>query len=304
MDTPKISKLLRLMKLLTGNVSRTIDSLAKELGITPRTVYRYIDTIREAGFVVNKLYGNVYAMGKVSRGLSDFNKLIYFTEEEAYITAKLIEGIDNNNVLKRDLQRKLASVYDSTSIGNYVGNVSAAAVVEALAEGIKKKKQCVLKGYASAHSNDVRDRLVEPIEFTAIMIDIWAYDVENGDCRVFKVARVAEVEVLPDDWAFAGEHKVMRPDVFRMTGNLSERIVLSLNTRAKSLLLEEFPLAEKDLKREDNKWALRTTIHSLEGAGRFVIGLAADIKIIEGNALKKYILGYNKRYIQKLLRSL
>ena len=49
MDTPKISKLLRLMKLLTGNVSRTIDSLAKELGIMPRTVYRYIDTIREAG---------------------------------------------------------------------------------------------------------------------------------------------------------------------------------------------------------------------------------------------------------------
>lgn len=26
---------------------------------------------------------------------------------------------------------------------------------------------------------------------------------------------------------------------------------------------EEFPLAEKELKREDNKWVLRTTIHSL-----------------------------------------
>lgn len=300
MEQTKIVKMLRLMKLLTGNVSRTIDQVAKEMGITPRTVYRYIDDIREAGFVVNKLYGNVYAMGKVGRGLSDFNKLIYFTEEEAYITAKLIEGIDNNNVLKRDLQRKLASVYDSTSIGNYVGNASAAAVVEALAEGIKKKKQCVLKGYASAHSNDVRDRLVEPIVFTANMIDVWAYDMENGDCRVFKVARVAEVEVLPDDWAFAGEHKVMRPDVFRMTGNLKEKVVLQLDTRAKSLLVEEFPLAEKDLKREDGKWVLRTVVHSLEGAGRFVIGLAADIKIIEGDKLRKYILDYQKKHIAKL----
>ena len=300
MDQTKIVKMLRLMKLLTGNVSRTIDHVAKEMGITPRTVYRYIDDIREAGFVVNKLYGNVYAMGKVGRGLSDFNKLIYFTEEEAYITAKLIEGIDNNNVLKRDLQRKLASVYDSTSIGNYVGNASAAAVVEALAEGIKKKKQCVLKGYASAHSNDVRDRLVEPIEFTANMIDVWAYDVENGDCRVFKVARVAEVEVLPDDWAFVGEHKVMRPDVFRMTGNLKEKVVLQLDTRAKSLLVEEFPLAEKDLKREDNKWVLRTTIHSLEGAGRFVIGLAADVKILEGERLRKYVKGYGEKWVLKV----
>ena len=110
------------MKLLTGNVNRSIDSLAAEMGLTSRTIYRYIDTIREAGFVVNKLYGNVYAMGKVGRGLSDFNKLLYFTEEEAYIVAKMINGIDNNNILKRDLQRKLASVYDSTSIANYVDN--------------------------------------------------------------------------------------------------------------------------------------------------------------------------------------
>lgn len=300
MEQTKIVKLLRLMKILTGNVSMTIDQIAKEMHITPRTIYRYIDNIREAGFVVNKLYGNVYAMGKVGRGLSDFNKLVYFTEEEAYITAKLIEGIDNNNVLKRDLQRKLAIVYNITSIGNYVGNAACAENVEALAEGIKRKKQCVLNGYASAHSDEVRDRLVEPIEFTTNMIDIWAYDVENADNRVFKVARVGEVEVLDAGWEFEAKHKVMRPDVFRMTGSLSENVVLQLNTRAKALLVEEFPLAEKDLKHEDNKWVLRTTIHSLEGAGRFVIGLAADVKILEGAKLLAYIKNYDKKYVQKL----
>ena len=223
MDQTKITKLLRLMKLLTGNVSRTIDQLAKEMGITPRTIYRYIDTIREAGFVVNKLYGNVYAMGKVARGLSDFNRLIYFTEEEAYMTAKLIEGIDNNNVLKRDLQRKLACVYDSTSIANYIGNTANAANVE------RKKR-----------------------------------------------------------------------DVFRMTGTLREEVVLQLNTRAKSLLLEEFPLAEKDLRREDGKWVLRTVVHGMEGVGRFVIGLAADVKILEGEGLKGYVKTYDMKYIQKI----
>lgn len=300
MDQIKIVKMLRLMKLLTGNVSRTIDQVAKEMGITPRTVYRYIDDIREAGFVVNKLYGNVYAMGKVGRGLSDFNRLIYFTEEEAYITAKLIEGIDNNNVLKRDLQRKLASVYDSTSIANYIDNTANAANVEALADAIKRKKQVVLKQYESAHSNESKDRLVEPIEFTANMIDIWAYDVDNGDNRVFKVARIHEVEVTDTGWEFASKHKAIKPDVFRMVGNLNEKIVLQLNTRAKSHLLEEFPLAEKDLKREDGKWLLKTTIHSLEGAGRFVIGLAADIKILEGKKLLDYIKNYDKKYVQKL----
>ena len=300
MDQTKITKLLRLMKLLTGNVSRTIDQLAKEMGLTSRTIYRYIETIRESGFVVNKLYGNVYAMGKVSRGLSDFNKLIYFTEEEAYIVAKMINGIDNNNVLKRDLQRKLACVYDSTSISSYIDNPANAVNVEALADAIKRKKQVVLKQYESAHSNEAKDRLVEPIEFTANMIDIWAYDVENAEPRMFKVTRINSVEETDTPWEFQAKHKVPKPDVFRMTGKINEKIVLQLNTRAKSLLVEEYPLAEKDLRREDGKWILRTTIHSLEGAGRFVIGLAADIKIIEGEKLLAYIHKYTQKYIQRL----
>ncbi len=300
MDQTKIVKMLRLMKLLTGNVSRTVDQLAEEMGITPRTVYRYIEDIRDAGFVVNKLYGNVYAMGKVIRGLSDFNKLIYFTEEEAYLVAKMIEGIDNNNALKRDLQRKLASVYDSTSIASFIDNTANAANVEALSDGIKRKKQVVLKQYESAHSNEAKDRLVEPIEFTANMIDIWAYDVDKGENRMFKVMRIHNVEVTDKDWAFKANHRVPKPDVFRMTGPLKEKIVLQLNTRAKSLLLEEFPLAEKDLVRSNGKWLLKTTLHSLEGAGRFVMGLAADIVIVEGESLKGYIMNYQKKYIDKL----
>lgn len=34
--------------------------------------------------------------------------------------------------------------------------------------------------------------------------------------------------------------------------------------------------------------------------GRFVIGLAADVKILEGEGLKEYIKTYEKKYIQKL----
>ena len=45
---------------------------------------------------------------------------------------------------------------------------------------------------------------------------------------------------------------------------------------------------------------MRTTIHSLEGAGRFVIGLAADVKILEGERLLEYIQDYDKEFIQKL----
>jgi hypothetical protein len=85
-----------------------------------------------------------------------------------------------------------------------------------------------------------------------------------------------------------------------MTGTLNVPVSLQLNTRAKNLLLEEFPLAEKDLKREGSKWILKTIIHGLEGAGRFVIGLAADVKILEGQPLLDYVRKYDQHYIQKL----
>ena len=51
MDQTKLTKILRLMKLLTGNMSRTIDSLAVEMSLTLRSIYRHIDTIREVGSV-------------------------------------------------------------------------------------------------------------------------------------------------------------------------------------------------------------------------------------------------------------
>ena len=83
-------------------------------------------------------------------------------------------------------------------------------------------------------------------------------------------------------------------------GPLSMRVVLELNTRAKGLLVEEYPLAERDLHREDGKWILRTTVQALEGVGRFVIGLAADVKVVEGKKLVEYVRRYDKKYIQKM----
>ena len=299
-DQTKIVKLLRLTKMLTGNTTLTIEDLAAKMGTTTRSIYRYIDTLREAGLVVSKLYGNVYQMGKMSSTFPNLAKFIYFTEEEAYILNNMIENLSVTNTLKKDLKRKLYSVYDCTSIANYTERCNNAPNIEALVAARDGKRQVVLRNYSSGHSNVTRDRIVEPFDFTSEMIDVWAWDVEAGQNRVFKVARIDEVEILPDPWQHESDHRRLQVDVFRMSGKLNEKIVLQLNTRAKALLVEEYPLAEKDLRREDGKWVLRTEIHALEGAGRFVIGLAADVKVVEGKMLLDYIRKYDKKYIQKL----
>ena len=67
MDQPKIERLLRLMKMLTGSMTYTVDELADRLDMSVRTIYRYIDTFREAGFVVKK-QGDVFRLDKLQFG--------------------------------------------------------------------------------------------------------------------------------------------------------------------------------------------------------------------------------------------
>ena len=95
MDQPKIERLLRLMKMLAGNKNYTIDDLAERLGLSYRSIYRYIDTFKDSGFVVEKLHSNVYRLGKMPKGYVDIKDLIYFSEEEAYIVNSLIKSIED-----------------------------------------------------------------------------------------------------------------------------------------------------------------------------------------------------------------
>jgi len=54
MDHSKLERMLRIIILLTSNRQYSIEDIAKRISVTPRTVYRYIDTIKEVGFLVKK----------------------------------------------------------------------------------------------------------------------------------------------------------------------------------------------------------------------------------------------------------
>ena len=49
-----IDRLLRIMKLLTDNSMYSLEDIAQRLNISTRTVYRYINGFRDAGFVIKK----------------------------------------------------------------------------------------------------------------------------------------------------------------------------------------------------------------------------------------------------------
>ena len=300
MDQPKIERVLRLMKMMTGNTNYTVEDMAERLGTSYRSVYRYIDTFKEAGFVVHKLEGGVYRLGKESRHFKDISQLIHFTDEEAYIVNQLIEALDNTNVIKQNLRKKLTSVYNCTSLADCVVEGKNAVNINHLVEAIGGHKQVILRRYASSHTGVVRDRLVEPFGFTTNYVQVWCYEPESGKNKLFNTARIGSVEVLSEGWKHTELHHEGYIDIFRITGFEQRRVRLKLGMMAHNLLVEEYPLASRDLTPiDEGHWLLDTMVCDYVGIGRFVMGLADDIQILTPE-FEAYIASLVERISKKL----
>lgn len=289
MDQPKIERVLRLMKMMTGSNRYTVEELAERLDSSPRSIYRYIETFKEVGFVVHKEASGIYRIGKESRYFKDISQLIHFTDEEAHIVNQLIGALDDTNALKQNLRRKLSSVYNCTSMANSIVKGKNAENVNRIIEAIDERRQVRLKRYSSSHTG-VRDRVVEPIAFTTNYVQIWCYDTGDGLTKLFNTARVGEVEVLDSEWQHEEQHRRGYIDVFRNSGFDQYRVQLRLDVMSHNLLVEEYPLSERDMREDgDAHWILDTKVCSYAGVGRFVLGLAENIEILESPEFVEYL---------------
>ncbi len=296
MDQPKIERLLRLMKLLTANVTYSVDEIAERLGMSRRTIYRYIDTFRDAGFLIKKS-GDCIRLDKESPHFKDISQLVHFTEEEAAILKSAIENIDDTNLLKQNLKRKLYSVYDNKLLANTVVKGKNATNVHSLLDAIEQKRQVILHRYQSGHGGQVRDRRVEPFAFTTNYVQVWCFDPKDSSCKLFKTSRIGSVEILEKEWQHESAHVEAFIDIFRMNGKERTRVQLELGLMAYNLLLEEYPLAERDTRPLDNnRWLLNTEVASMYGVARFVVGLLDDIRIIDSPELEEHINAYLRKY--------
>ena len=270
MDQPKIERVLRLMQLLSGARRYTIEELAERLDMSARTIYRYIDTFKAVGYVVRK-EGGVPRLVKMDER-DDIAQLVHFTDEEAYVVNRLIDALDNGNVLKQSLRRKLRAVCDCSSVVDCVVHGKDAVNVHALIEAMDGKCQVKLVGYASSHSGVVRDRWVEPFDFTTDYNQVWCYDLEDGRNKLFKTMRIGRVEVLKEGWMAEEKHVKGFVDVFRFSGPERYRVKMELDVRARNVMVECFPLAERDMVQVgDDKWLLDMVVCGMGGVQGFVL---------------------------------
>lgn len=300
MELHKFERQLRLMMMLTQNRNYTLEELGERLDMSSRNVYRYIEAFKMAGFVVRKR-GKFYSLDKSSPYFKDITSLVHFTEEEAYILKRAIESVDGNTSLKQNLKQKLYKVYDYDILSEIVVRNGIADNVHFLYEAIKQKRQVVFHQYKSSNSHAVKDRVVEPFAFTANNNEIWCYELSSQKNKLFKVSRIASVELLSEGWQFETEHQEGFIDVFHNSSEQRLPITLRLGMTATNLLIEEFPLAEKDLTKEDDShWILTTEVCRYEGVARFILGLFEDVEVVDSPQLEDFLKEKVKKISEKI----
>lgn len=272
------ARLLKLFQIIAVLKSGhfTVKQLASRFDSSERTIYRYISLLEEASFLIEQDFKNRYFIVTSD----DDPSQAQFSIEETKLIKKLIQGSATDNPFKHSLLKKLALNSEVDSMPRLFVKARQGKFVDQLAESIRNKKQVVLKNYHSANSNEIRDRLVEPIHFGDNYLSIMALDTQDKICKQFKLDRIGEVIEMDKPFQLEALHQNTITDIFSFTGNSNAWITLRLSMRAYLLLREEYPLSIPYVEKKEDHYLFHGPVASFEGVGRFVLGLIDEIQVI------------------------
>ena len=280
--------------LMQTNRKYTVSDLAELLEVDRRTIYRYINTFNEAGFVVQTSNRHVRLAQntQIHRQLSE---LLYFNQEEALTLYNAIDAIESDTERKTELKRKLAAVYGTKAVQEKLIRLEKNRMLKSLMEAMEHRRRVVLVNYSSPSSNTTADRLVEPFSLSDDKKHVWAYEVSTGQNKLFKLSRAEAVRIQEEPWLMSMYHHKGYTDAFRIISfdekTLPARLIM--NRRAYNLLLEEYPSAQQDISPHGEDWVFDGQVSSYVGIGRFVLGLA-DCITVETPALREWIKAFKE----------
>ena len=284
----KTTRFLRLISFLSSGYPKTKEECIALLGIKDSAFYNYRTTLLNSGFDVRQKDGQ-YWIDYPDQDYPVLRNVLHFSEEDCYLLAKCIDMLNENVNAGNRLKQKLTAFFNQDkAIEAYIHKEKS--VVQVLRKAQKEKKQILLINYASGNSQTVKNRMVEPFEFKDDFNLVWAFDIALKQNRQFKVCRIEDIQESPLPWEYERQHKSKPVDIFRNTGDLNKRIECSLSLKARNLLVEEYPLAERYLTPiGKNHFVLNVPVAKYEGPGRFVMGLTEDVRVSGDEGFLDYL---------------
>jgi proteasome accessory factor C len=213
---------------------------------------------------------------------------------------ELLLSSAKNSVLKEGIIKKLFVKSEMDMEVNYMINANNGKMVAHINEAIQQKKQVVLQKYFSANSNNISNRIIEPIQFTNNYQMLCAYEAASQQNKFFSVDRMSAVLLTDKSFEYAELHHFEKPDAFGFANidNKKIKVDLLLNLRAYVILKEDYPMVVPFIKLDHKNKTYRLTleVNDPKPITRFVLGLLDEISILGSEEF----LAHLKNFVSQL----
>jgi len=290
---PASERSIELLELLTRYTGKSISYLSEYFNVDKRTIQRDIAKLKRAGYVIENIHGKYKINKELTKKEVKFklSELIHFTKEEAFILNEAISNIEGNDVIKKNLVKKLSSLNNVDDLLESVSHLKGAEEIKTIAHAIENKYQVIVEEYAWSSINiRVRKLGIEPIQFASSYSRVWAYSEALEKNFLLRLSGIKNVKATYRPFKCEQYHKVGNIDVFKGYGFTEQKVKLRLNISGYGYLLEEYPLAVPHIEQiNEGEYILETKIYNFNGVGRFCLSLPEDVMVIEPRELIEYL---------------
>ena len=316
----RILRVLRLIQFLRRAPSKTLPHLAHYLNASERTVYRYLDLLKDLGFEVLK-----DREGRVSIANSS-KDLLPFTEQEQMYLIQLVRSVGQGHLLARGILAKLlgdepvqdtapqvAAVrgpsqghptgstarpdsLETAGLGTALHHAHLSHLIETISRAIEEGRQIRLVSYASAHSQTIEDRVVEPVCFTEQYRSLSAFEPASTSNKYFNIERMGDVEILDHNIQFKDQHRYFKPDVFGFQSQEPDKVVeMELSLRGMLLLREQYPASAARITPIESKaergpvYRFNAKVQDFRAPAAFALRLPHDVRVLGSKNFLAYL---------------
>ncbi|MEY2793746.1 MAG: hypothetical protein RJA76_1738 [Bacteroidota bacterium] len=172
-------------------------TLERILNVNTRTIFRYFNIIEEEWNIPLIKDGGRYGVRRVTSS----NNITFSSSELQGMYLSILDMPEGE--IKQSLREKLLQMYGERKQAEKLMDHLILDRIEWFEHHVNKTKvkfQLRLKDYMSINGDTVRHRIVSPVYFNSINLELYAYDMEtvSEELKVFKLERMSGQEKLKD----------------------------------------------------------------------------------------------------------
>ena len=292
------SRLFKIVYYLLDKGQATASELAEKFEVSVRTIYRDIDALSGAGIPVYAEAGRNGGIHLMNGFVLD--KVVLSEEEKQEILAALQSINPVNNIGINQTLQKLSAIFN-ISTENWLevdfsrwGNKGTGNKKFELLKSAVIHQKCVKITYANSYGI-INERIVQPLKmlYKSMSWYLKAYCTGKQDYRIFKLARIIDLEVLTESFC-----KSSFPELDETLSHTYNTIVLRFPKNMSYRIYDEFDKTQVS-KERNGDLTVSVEMPEDEWLIGYLLSFGTQVDIIEPAYLKAIVAEQAQKIYEK-----